>query len=358
VICSLARSLKKLELWSDSSNRGDWLALTLLTNLEELVTIQPTQELRASFYSVLQGLPRLRSLCLYKQSVDYTALAAVSQLREFKHCSADIGQELLQLSALTAITSLAVHHSSNAGFSDVAQAALSAALTNLSQLRRLELSSIPVGPVTDALARLPGLTSLTCRGIMPATPGLDHRTWSLPYVQELHASSMTWQQLASLHAPQLKRLRECLGLGLSINPLKKDQRQSKPGPEVLLAAARGPLRWCNRVSLHWPGLSAQEAAEWLGSLAEGWEPDASVMQPCEDDCEASLLKRLGISRQLTGSSARVWELELSGRQFCLTGALLSLLPVGLTCLSFRQASMWGNSHSDHSEGCSALLLSQ
>jgi hypothetical protein len=349
-LCKLIPNLKLLQSYAPLPVPGSTQPLSTLVYLEELHLDGwiVSGMLDASFYSALRSLPRLHSLSVKsRHSIDFNALAAVSQLRKFEDNAFDLGRGLLQLSALTSITCLSVcawlARKEDTGVDSayeqqqrqIAQSELATSLDHLPQLQHLSLMSPPVGPVTDALARLPGLTSLKCWAALPIAPvGQGHPTWRLPFVIDL-CLSMTWQQLASLHAPQLRRLRGSQPRGqLWLNSLFAERRkQPKPGPEVRLAAAKGPLRWCNRVVLHWPSLTAAEVSEWLSSLAEGWQPDASVMQPCEDDLEAWSLYRLGIGRQLSDSNTRVWELELNSFDASLTAPLLTLLPTGLNYLS-------------------------
>jgi len=340
----MAPTVKVLHLRVNAPNPGSWRALSQLVRLEDLQIIGPggyddwvhqsrsysAWRLDDSFCSALQGLTSLRSLaldCAYE--ADFVRLAALTQLKHlsFNTWTNASSEGLVHLSSLTHLTSLEFWGWLTECKEDTpimvqrrqaVQAQLGSALLSLQQLQQLELGHAPFGPVTDALAKLTALTQLA---LFSGGPDDDdgHHTWSLPSVQELYCN-MTWQRLASLHAPQLRMLGGELLFSARLpfylhRLIGEAQQQPKPGPEVRLAAARGPLRWCNDVELQWPSLSSEEVTEWLGSLGEAWKPDRSVL--------------------LSGSGLPEWKLELCGFTLPLVGSTLALLPSGLTHLRIR-----------------------
>jgi hypothetical protein len=257
---------------------------------------------------------------------DIARLAAHTQLRHlsFYTWTNASSKGLEHLSSVTQLTSLKFHGwlTERTGTErDTAemvqrrlevQSQLGSALLSLPQLQQLELAHIPSGPVTDALAKLTALTKLVC---WVKQVGENH-TWSLPSVQVL-ICDLTWQQLAGLRAPQLRRLAGASPSYHLHQTCSQTQQLPPPGPEARLAAARGPLRWCNNVVLHWSSWSPEVVTEWLGSLGEAWQPDPSVMQPN------------------SGSGLPEWKLQLWDFRSPLVGATLALLPSGLTHLNIR-----------------------
>ncbi len=195
------------------------------------------------------------------------------------------------------------------------QAQLGSALLHLPQLQQLQLCMAPFGPVTHALAQLTSLTRLVC------WQRLHGSSAGLPSVQELYCD-MSWKELASLHAPQLRWLAGgVLNFGRASQSFTllcyEDEQQLERWE--LLAAARGPLRWCNRLRLYMPEASPEQVTERLSSLGQAWRPDPSVLQRSNSN----------------GSTRSVWQLEVSSLRAPLSGAALSLLPSGLTHFYIR-----------------------
>jgi hypothetical protein len=222
------------------------------------------------------------------------------------------------IAQLTGLTQLKLTWTANCEqvFPAAEQSELGRALAALSNLRSLDISHAPPGPVAQALSQLTGLTEVTLhnQGLVP-DPG--HLT--LPgCVQLSFILRIPLQHLACINAPQLQHLDVSLKLGW------------KPSSEQLDTVrwlSSGILRACSSLSLdlqyNWSG------SEVMSVLGQDWQPSADALPPIRPSSN-------GIERGSSSDVGRQWSLELChGR---CSRQCLELLPKGLTSLYLRWAT--------------------